>query len=247
LRLQPARALLPSEPERVNTRGGKQCTHNALAHLCEEVVFLLTGRPLLYVITNRMQCRRPLPELLADAARDGGLDMVQLREKDLPPAALVRLAKEVVRALAPYGVPVLVNARPRDAWEAGAAGVHVPSAGDLAYVRNRLFAGGIVSAAVHSPGEAVERQQSDWLLYGHVYETPSKAGLPARGLAALATACRLAPGKILAVGGITPARVAEVLAAGSAGVAVVSSIMQAADPAGAVAAFRQALDSPRKE
>jgi thiamine-phosphate diphosphorylase len=207
----------------------------------------LSGRPLLCVITDRMQSRRPLPELLADAALDGGLDMVQLREKDLPPAALVRLAKEVVQALAPYGVPVLVNGRPRDAWDAGAAGVHVPSAGDLAYVRNRLFAGGIVSAAVHTPGEAVERQQADWLLFGHVYETQSKAGLAARGLPALTNACRLVPGKILALGGITPHRVPEVLAAGAAGIAVVSSIMQAADPAGAVAEFRQALDSARKE
>lgn len=203
----------------------------------------MAKRPLLYVITNRLQGRQPLPELLAAAASGGGLDLVQLREKDLPPAQLLRLAREVVQALAPYGVPVVLNGRPRDAWEAGAAGVHVPSAGDLGTVRSRLWAGGLLSAAVHSPGEAGERVRADWLLFGHVYETASKVGLEARGLTALTNTCRIAPGKVLALGGVTPERVAEVLAAGAAGVAVMSTIMQAADPAAAVAEFRQALDA----
>jgi thiamine-phosphate pyrophosphorylase len=104
--------------------------------------------------------------------------------------------------------------------------------------------GFLVGASVHSEAEAREAaaQDADFIVFGPVYDTASKRRYgPPQGLAALEAVARAVDRPVLAVGGLTPGRVAEVLAAGAAGVAVIGAIYAAARPADATKAFLDAL------
>src|SRR5262249_59475636 len=99
-------------------------------------------------------------------------------------------------------------------------------------------------ASVHSLDEArrAESDGADFIVFGPVYDTPSKWPYgPPQGLAALASVAGSVGRPVLAVGGITAARVAEVRAAGARGVAVISAILGARRPADATKAFLDAL------
>jgi thiamine-phosphate diphosphorylase len=97
---------------------------------------------------------------------------------------------------------------------------------------------------VHAEAEARDAaaQGADFVVFGPVYDTPSKRRYgPPQGLAALEAVARAVDRPVLAVGGLTPERVAEALAAGAAGVAVIGAIYGAARPADATKAFLDAL------
>jgi thiamine-phosphate diphosphorylase len=87
-------------------------------------------------------------------------------------------------------------------------------------------------------------QGADYLTFGHVYETSSHPAHAPRGLDLLASIAKVAPIPVIAIGGITPKRVPEILATGALGIAVMSGILQAAEPAVAAQTFRAALDEP---
>ncbi|MGA1983552.1 MAG: thiamine phosphate synthase [Acidobacteriaceae bacterium] len=200
-----------------------------------------------YAITDR--ARFPGDEaareaaLLDQAARLAaeGVDYIQLREKDLPPAALVALARNllwVLRAHSP-APKLLINSRADVAVAAGADGVHLTSAeGSLtpADVRLLYAAAGlsspVVSVSCHTLGEvaAAPRQAPTLILFGPVFEKvvadphaeyPANAHLSeGSGLNLLHLACAAAaPVPVLALGGITPENTGACLAAGAAGIA----------------------------
>jgi thiamine-phosphate pyrophosphorylase len=102
----------------------------------------------------------------------------------------------------------------------------------------------LIGASVHSVDEAVdaEARGADWVVFGPVYDTPSKRpyGAP-QGLDALAKVSGRVRLPVIAIGGITPARVAEVRAAGAYGVAAIAAILNAPSPADAVRRFLEAL------
>jgi len=104
-----------------------------------------------------------------------------------------------------------------------------------------------IGASVHSVDEAVDAESSgaDWVVFGPVYDTPSKRqyGAP-QGLVELGEVAGAVSRPVLAVGGITPARVPEVLGAGARGVAVISAIFAAERPGDATKAFLDALGRP---
>lgn len=178
---------------------------------------------------------------------------------------------EAVRAEHP-GVLVLVNERADVALLAGADGVHLPEASfgpawaaelkrlaasapsrqgshparqgsDPDRVRDQC-ASFVVGRSIHglaglaAPGTG----RLDYLMFGHVFTTESKPGLPPRGIDSLARIARSAPVPVLAVGGITVERAAAAVEAGAAGVAVISAIRDAPDPVEAVRALRRAID-----
>lgn len=89
-----------------------------------------------------------------------------------------------------------------------------------------------IGASVHSIEEAVQAEQdgADYLLFGHVFPTASKPGLPAQGLARLAEVARRVQLPVVAIGGITPDRLTDVAAAGAQGAAVQSGIFGAPSP-----------------
>jgi thiamine-phosphate pyrophosphorylase len=166
---------------------------------------------------------------LALAAERGGATSVQLRLKEASPRALAEGARSLVAAL---GIPVLVNDRPDVALAAGAAGVHLgPEDLSPALTRRVAPPGFIIGASVGSGAEAATAADADYWGIGpwRATETKSDAGaaLRAAGFRELAS---LAGGRpCIAIGGLRPEDVAEVLGAGGAGVAVVSGILAEPD------------------
>jgi thiamine-phosphate diphosphorylase len=191
------------------------------------------------------------------AACDAGVDIVQVRERDLDAATLCAIVRHVVSRATP-ATRVIVNDRADVAAAAGAAGVHLRADGPPAVrVRALRPVPWIVGRSVHTPAEAARAADADYLLCGTVFASRSKpAGAPVGGIEALRETCAIAVPPVLAIGGMTPARVAECRAAGAAGVAAIGVFLPAgrtADslgPAEAVAALRQAwgemLQLPRR-
>jgi thiamine-phosphate pyrophosphorylase len=192
--------------------------------------------PPLLVISDRSQARRPLGEIV-EAAFRAGCRWFSLREKDLPE----RERRELLRALVAlghrYGATVTVHDDIKAAIAIGAGGVHLPGGGDPAAARQRLGPSALIGVSAHSPEEAAAHLAAgaDYATLSPIFQTLSKPGYgPALGLDALAAAARLAPGPIVALGGIDEANIAACLAAGARGVAVMGEIMRAADPEDAV-------------
>ncbi|MBM4440748.1 MAG: thiamine phosphate synthase [Candidatus Rokubacteria bacterium] len=197
----------------------------------------------LCLVTDRSQTRgRDLTAVVA-ACLAAGLPAVQVREKDLPVAELVPLCRRL-RALRPAPF-LIVNDRVDVALAVGADGVQRTHASlsveDLKVVADKRLK---VGASVHSADEAraAAAQGADWIVFGPVYDTPSKRAYGApQGLAALERTARALTIPVIAIGGITPARVPEVLAAGAHGVAAISAILAADDPAALTRAFLERL------
>jgi thiamine-phosphate pyrophosphorylase len=188
----------------------------------------------LYLITAS---RPDLPAFL-EAAVLGGVDLVQLREKDLPDGKLLEVLEEAREATRRLGVPLVVNDRPDLAVLVGADYVHVGQ-DDLPPAVVRRF-GIPVGVSTHSPAE-LARADADYVGVGPVYETPTKAGRPAAGLEYVRHAAAHARLPWFAVGGIDETNVADVVAAGARRVAVVRAIGTADDPERAARALRRAL------
>jgi thiamine-phosphate pyrophosphorylase len=174
-----------------------------------------------------------------------GLRAVQLREKDLEARELLALADTLREATRHHGARLIVNDRADVALAARADGVQRTHASlPVSALRAITPPGFLVGASVHSEAEARDAaaQGADFIVFGPVYDTPSKRRYgPPQGLAALEAVARAVDRPVLAVGGLTPERVAEALAAGAAGVAVIGAIYGAARPADATKAFLDAL------
>ncbi|BCV20467.1 thiamine phosphate synthase [Moorella sp. Hama-1] len=196
----------------------------------------------LYVISNRHQV--VTGSLVDLAARLAGVDYLQLREKDLPAGELYNLARQIKEVL-PAGTRLLVNDRLDVALAAGADGVHLgENSLPPAAARRLLGPDKILGVSVHSV-EGARRAAAagaDYLLFGHIFTTASKAGLPPRGLTTLSEVAANVNIPVIALGGITVDRVTGCLAAGAGGVAVMSAVMAAREPAAAVTALRRALE-----
>jgi len=200
----------------------------------------------LYLITDRAASPRPPVEVVEECL-GAGLRAVQLREKDLEVRALLALAAPLCEATRHHGARLLINDRADVALAVGADGVQRTHASlPVAALRGITPPGFLIGASVHSTAEAREAaaQGADFVVFGPVYDTPSKRryGSP-QGLAALEAAATASTRPVLAVGGITPERVPEVRAAGAAGVAVIGAIYGAARPADATKAFLDVLGS----
>ena len=190
--------------------------------------------PKLYLITAG---RPDLAEFLAAAVR-GGVDLVQLRDKQLPDAELVpvlHVARQVTKRL---GVPLVVNDRPDLAALVGADYVHVGQ-DDLAVDAARQF-GVPVGLSTHAR-EEIDAAEADYIGVGPVYPTPTKEGRPAAGLELVRYAAANARQPWFAIGGIDEMNVAAVVAAGARRIAVVRAIGDAPDPEAAAARLARAL------
>ncbi|MGN9906175.1 thiamine phosphate synthase [Phytohabitans sp. LJ34] len=183
------------------------------------------------LLTDRRQARRPLVEVV-EAAVDGGLRQVVLREKDLPRDERVALA-EALRAVLAQVDGQLIVAGPDPL---GGSAVHLAAAGpypppDLA----------LVGRSCHDEGELARLTREHYAMVSPVFPTPSKPGYgPPLGLDGLARLVARSPVPVLALGGVTPANAAGCLAAGAAGVAVMGAVMRADDPAAVVHDLRGA-------
>jgi thiamine-phosphate pyrophosphorylase len=170
---------------------------------------------------------------------------VQLREKDLAPRDLLSTATALRASTRRHKATLIVNDRADIALAVGADGVQRTHVSLPTEALRRIGPPGfLIGASVHSLAQAHEAvtQGADFLVFGPIYDTPSKRqyGAP-QGLAALERVAAASARPVIAVGGITPERVAEVRAAGAAGIAVISAIIAAACPADRTRAFLDAL------
>ena len=173
-----------------------------------------------------------------EAAVRGGVDSVQLREKDLPDGELLAVLKEARAVTRRLGVPLVVNDRPDLAVLVGADCVHVGQ-DDLPVEAVRRF-GLPVGLSTHSEQE-LARAQADYVGVGPVYVTPTKQGRPAVGLELVRHAAAKVRIPWFAIGGIDEGNIADVVAAGARRIAVVRAIGDADDPERAARALRAAL------
>ncbi len=188
--------------------------------------------PPLYLITDRTISS---PDLLSalESALQGGVRLIQLREKDLSSPKLKRIAEKALELTRFYGARLLLNGSPELAADIGADGVHlgihscqIPSARIILGERS------LIGYSAHSlqESESAAEQGADFITFSPIYHTASKAqyGQP-QGLQSLGNICDNSPIPVYALGGITINRVSEVFNAGAYGVAVISAILAATD------------------
>jgi thiamine-phosphate pyrophosphorylase len=196
------------------------------------------------LLLTESSCRRPWREVLA-AAIAGGVDCVQVREKSMDGRALAARVREVIELARPRGVAVVVNDRADVALACGADGVHVGQ-GDLAPADVRRVAGDalLVGVSTHSPLEAADAVAggADLCGVGAMFASRTKPDVAPQGEAYLrAYLARFGHVPHLAIGGIEPANVARLAAAGCRGVAVSSVVCGADDPGAVAHALRAGL------
>jgi len=209
----------------------------------------VAGIPLCLVTDRHATGGRPLADVV-EACLSAGLPAVQLREKDLDAAELLSLARVLRESTRRHGARLFVNSRVDVALAVGADGVHLPSGAreSVASVRRLIGPERLLGVSTHSAGEAeaAAREGADFVVFGPVYDTPSKRAYgPPQGVSGLAEVCRRVPVPVLAIGGVTVASVAELRVAGAAGLAVIRALLEAADPGAATAGLLRAWHAAR--
>ncbi len=185
------------------------------------------------------------------AAVEGGVTLVQLRDKVADGRALVEAARALLDVLRPLGVPLIVNDRVDVAMAAEADGVHVGQR-DLAVSDARRLMGprAIVGVSLETVEQAttVEGGDPSYVAVSPVYGTPTKTHPAAPlGLAGVSAVCARTERPVVGIGGIDAERAADVIRAGADGVAVVSAILARADVEAAARSIRSAIDAARGE
>jgi len=192
-------------------------------------------------------CTPDRPDLadFVEACISGGVDVVQLREKELDARRLVARARIVREVCTRSGVPFVLNDRPDLALEAGADGVHVgQDDAPPALARRILGERAIIGLSTHAPSdlERAMHEPVDYLSAGPVVETPTKPGRPGTGIAYAALATRRAPLPVFVTGGVSPSSVDALVAAGVRRFVVVRWLTQAPDPGRAASELRDAIE-----
>ena len=192
------------------------------------------------LVTDARRTRMPLLDLVTEATA-GGVDAIYLRDAGGSIDDLA-LTTRTLRAQIGDAVALLVNGGPPAALATG-SGLHLRER-DMTPAAARAALGPTVpiGRSVHSPEGAVAATGADYVLAGHVYPSPSKRGSAPLGPAGLARIVAAAPCPLIAIGGITPERVTEVIQTGARGVAVIGAIVEAEDPRAAARTLRVAVD-----
>lgn len=189
----------------------------------------------LYLITDRHQ----LPtgtDLLAtiEQALIGGVRMVQLREKDLTAAELWPIAQQLRALTLRFTAKLFINDRIDLALACGADGVHLGGHSlPVSEVRKLVGPDRMIAVSTHSQADISQAtsQGADFLTFGPVFHTPSKAAYgPPQGLGQLQQACEQTRLPILALGGLKTEHVSTVLSHGASGIALISAIISDDDP-----------------
>jgi thiamine-phosphate pyrophosphorylase len=201
-------------------------------------------QPPLLLVTDRRQALGPLHGVVI-AALEAGCRWISVREKDLPADEQILLTRALLPHVHARHGKLMLHGDASLAKDAGIDGVHLPAGRDAVAARTVIGPDKILGVSIHTVTEAEQINPAyvDYALAGPAFETPSKPGygpeIGRKGLAEIAQACRV---PVLAIGGINAARIAEVLARGAAGVAVMGGVMRAAHPAQEIRALLASLN-----
>lgn len=190
----------------------------------------LDADALIMMVTDGTGTRGRLVET-AHRAASAGVDLIQIRERALEASDLMALTTEVTRAVAGTACKVVVNERIDVALASGADGVHLPAAAVAAdRVRGIVPPGFLVGRSAHDESEAAGQDACDYLVFGTVFESASKpAGHPVAGLPGLTAVTARTSRPVLAIGGVTMARLPELARSGAAGIAAIGLFATATD------------------
>jgi thiamine-phosphate pyrophosphorylase len=197
-------------------------------------------------------CTPDRPDLadFVAACIDGGVDIVQLRDKTLSDEDLLERAADLRPVCQRTDVPFILNDRPDLAALAGADGVHVGQ-DDASPATARRVTGptAVVGLSTHSSIElqrAMDDEEAaaaiDYVSAGPVVPTPTKPGRPGTGLGYITTAVRVSPWPVWVTGGVTPASVGELAGSGARHFVVVRWLTEATDPRLAADRLRRSID-----
>ena len=188
----------------------------------------------LYLITDRKLTRERDLVWVLERALAGGVKAIQLREKDLSGKELFTLAERIARLCERYQAQLFINDRVDVALAVGAAGVHLGETSmPIASARALLGNARTIGVSTHSLAGARKAAQdgADFIVFGPVYFTPSKAGYgEPQGVSALRIIVENIPLAVYSIGGIKATNLHETKCIGCWGVALISAVMSAEDP-----------------
>ncbi|WP_195570691.1 thiamine phosphate synthase [Paenibacillus sp. 1001270B_150601_E10] len=173
------------------------------------------------------------------------VDVLHLRQKKWTAAQMWELLTDGEKR----GIPAqkwIINDRTDIAHSLKALGSQLTYSSLPTGVIRSAYPNQLIGVSIHHPDEAVQHEEAGahYLLYGHVFETQSKLGVPARGIDGLRDCKkRLRHAPIIAIGGIEPAHVPSLFAAGAYGVAVMSSIWLVSNPLDAALRYQESIQS----
>jgi thiamine-phosphate pyrophosphorylase len=205
----------------------------------------------LYLVCDASPGAGELPDMLRGAVA-GGIDVFQLRDKQLPDDRLTAVAnatRALCERLGPPNPLLIVNDRPQVALDAGADGIHVGQDDmPLADVRALVGPDMLIGLSTHSPEQidAVDASLVDYIGVGPIHATPTKPGRPAVGVELISYAAAHAPVPFFAIGGLDAGNLSEALDAGAQRVCVLRAIADAADPERAARELRDVIDARPK-
>ena len=189
------------------------------------------------------------PEALLRAALGGGVDIVQLREKELGRAEIERGAGIYRRIADTYSALFIVNDDPELVRPCDADGVHVGKAEEVQAARELLGPDAIIGLSTHGAAEidAANALPVDYIAVGPIWETPTKPGRPAIGLEPVTYAAEHSAHPFFAIGAVSPLNAEQVVAAGAQRLCVVRAIREAPNPEVAAEALRRSFgDEPTR-
>lgn len=199
---------------------------------------------LLYLVTPASIRAGEVVDMVSDL-KDAGVDLLQLREKEMEAGDLLRVGMPLMEACRTAGLPFIVNDRPDVAVTMGADGVHVGQ-NDLPVEATRNLVGDrIVGLSTHSR-EQVDATNELWTLLdyvavGPVNETPTKPGRPGTGLDLVKQAAETIPLPWFVTGGMAPDTLPAAIEAGARRIVVVRAITESDDPLAAAARLKEML------
>ena len=204
---------------------------------------MIPSRPFLCVITDEALC----PVTLAEQALKGGAAMIQLRHKTASGSQLLVWAVEIQKLCQQYQALCIINDRVDIALASKADGVHLGQQDLPARAARKLLGEtAIIGVTASSLKEALQAEQdgADYIGFGHIYPTYSKLKESSPlGLDILQKTAALVSLPILAIGGINQENAASVISSGASGIAVISAVSRANDPARAARELCRALNN----
>ncbi|MEO7099615.1 MAG: thiamine phosphate synthase [Luteolibacter sp.] len=202
--------------------------------------------PRLYCILDLGYTPEARAEEVTASLLAGGADILQLRAKNQDRATIQRIAEKLLPLCRAAGIPFILNDFPDLAAALDADGVHIgQDDGPLSAAREIVGPGKLIGRSTHSldQARAALAEGFDYIGFGPLFPTPTKAGRPAIGLEEVAIMENDVGSKIPAfcIGGITPATLPQVLSSGARRIVVVSALLQAPDVEAATRRIKQSL------